>query len=112
MNKFAQNSTKVILRLVLYRGEAYRLPRACRGIRVRSGVAWATFTGKDIILGCGEEMYVTSGKGFVVVSALGHTPLALEILEGTRQRSFSVSSCVVDPTLGNCPDSLASRQIE
>jgi hypothetical protein len=109
MNKFAQNSTKVILRLVLYRDEAYRLPRACRGIRVRSGVVWVTFTGKDIILGCGEETYVTSGKDFVVVSAVGHTPLVLEILGDTHQRSFSISSRVVDPTLGNCPDSFASR---
>ncbi len=109
MNKFTQNSTTVILRLVLYRDEAYRLPRACRGIRVRSGVAWATFTGKDIILDCGEETYVISGKDFVVVSAVGHTPLVLEILGDTGQRSFSTSSCVVDPTLGNCPDSFASR---
>lgn len=109
MNKFAQNSTKVILRLVLYRDEAYRLPRACRGIRVRSGMAWVTFTGKDIILGCGEETHVTSGKDFVVVSAVGHTPLVLEILGDTRQRSFSISSCVVDPTLGNCSDSFASK---
>jgi hypothetical protein len=109
MNKFAQSSTKVILRLVLYRAEAYRLPRACRGIRVRSGVAWATFTGKDIILGCGEETYVTSGKDFVVVSAVGHTPLVLEILGDTHQGSFSISSCVVDPTLANCPDNFASR---
>jgi hypothetical protein len=109
MNRFAQNSTKVILRLVLYRGEAYRLPRACRGIRVRSGVAWATFTGKDIILGCGEEPYVTSGRDFVVVSPVGHAPLVLEILGDTRQRSFFISGCVVDPTLANCPDDFASR---
>jgi hypothetical protein len=109
MNKLAQNSTKVILRLVLYRNEAYRLPRACQGIRVRSGVAWATFTGKDIILGCGEETHVTSGKDFVVVSAVGHTPLVLEILGDTGQRSFSISSCVVDSPLGNYPDSFASR---
>ena len=43
-------TTNVALRIVLYEGELYRLPRTSSGIRVREGVGWVSFAGSDVIL--------------------------------------------------------------
>jgi hypothetical protein len=101
MNKLTRHAVDVILRLVLYQGEVYCLPKACRKIRVRSGLAWVSFTGQDIVLACGEEAYLRPDRDFAVVSAVGHTPLVLEILGADRQGSFSVLGSAINPALGN-----------
>jgi hypothetical protein len=109
MNKFASHSLPVILRLVLYRGEVYRLPRACRQMRVRSGAAWVSFDGQDLVLACGEEARLAPGKDFAVVSGVGRAPLILEILGDGRQPSFSVLGSALNPAAGNRPTARPSR---
>lgn len=97
---FASDGVGVILRLVLYHGEVYRLPETCRTIRVRSGLAWVTFAGQDTVLACGEEAGLGPGKDFPVVSALGHAPLVLEILGEERRGSYAILDSAVNPALG------------
>jgi hypothetical protein len=87
---FASDYAGVILRLVLYHGEVYRLPEAWRKIRVRSGRAWVTLAGQDTVLACGEEAGLGRGKDFAVVSALGPAPLVLEILGEERRESSAI----------------------
>jgi hypothetical protein len=87
---FASDYVGVILRLVLYRGEVYRLPEAWRKIRIRSGLAWLTFAGQDTVLACGEEAGFGPGKDFALVSALGHAPLVLEILGEERRGAYAI----------------------
>jgi hypothetical protein len=98
---FASDCVDVSLRVVLYYGEVYRLPEACRKIRVRSGLAWVTFAGQDTLLTGGEEAGFGRGKDFPVVSALGHTPLVLEILGEDRQGSSAILSSAVNPAVEN-----------
>ncbi len=101
MNKLTRPDADIILRLVLYQGEVYRLPKSCRKIRVRSGLAWVSFTGQDVVLTCGEEAYLKPDRDFAVVSPVGHTPLVLEILGANRRGSFSVLGSAINPVLGN-----------
>jgi len=101
MNTMTRHTAEVILRLVLYQGEVYRLPKACRKMRVRSGLAWVSFTGQDTVLACGEEAYLGPGRDFAVVSAVGPRPLILELLGADRRGSFSVLGSAVNPALGN-----------
>jgi hypothetical protein len=98
---FASDYAGVMLRLVLYRGEVYRLPEAWRKLRVRSGLAWVTFAGQDTILACGQEAGLGPGKDFPVVSALGHSPLVLEILGQEHRSSYPILDSAVNPALGN-----------
>jgi hypothetical protein len=79
--------TNVSLRIVLYEGELYRLPRTSSGIRVREGVAWVSFAGRDTIMCRGEELRLQTGRDFAVVSPLSRSGLILEVLtpdRGTR----------------------------
>jgi hypothetical protein len=95
-----QSSTQVILRLVLYQDEVYRLPEDCRAIRARSGRGWVTFAGRDIVLESGEEARLSSGKDFAVVSCVGQAPLILEILGNNRQRPILTSNPIANPSTG------------
>jgi hypothetical protein len=74
-----QNSASAILRLVLYKGEVYRLPPACRSVQVLAGLAWVTVVGKDVILAQGQKASLISSQDGVLISTLGHLPLVLEI---------------------------------
>jgi hypothetical protein len=86
---------RVMLRLVLYPGELYRLPQAGRGIRVCSGRAWTTCEGRDILMAQGETACIASGADAVLISAVGHIPLVLEVLGD----SGSISSSIITPVL-------------
>ena len=66
--------------LTLEKGEVFRIPQAYRQFKVLSGVAWLTVGGKDIILQSGEKVSLESKKDVAVISALGKTPLVLEVL--------------------------------
>jgi hypothetical protein len=46
---------------------------------VVAGAAWLTVAGKDIFLKRGESMRLLGGKELALVSALGQTPLILEV---------------------------------
>ncbi|MCL4368400.1 MAG: hypothetical protein M1337_04460 [Actinobacteria bacterium] len=78
----------VVARRVLIRGEAYRLPLDASGVRVRSGRAWLSVGGEDIILNRGGEVPLGldgSKSDFGVVSPVGGVPLLIEVL-GCRER--------------------------
>lgn len=75
-----QTATATMLRLVLYKGEVYRLPATGRGLRILSGIAWATVTGEDMFLVAGETVTFPSRVDRVLVSALSRSPLVLEVL--------------------------------
>ena len=89
--KRAASNTKVTLRLALYRNEIARLPNVCRGVTVREGIAWMTVQGTDRILLTGDTAAFEPGKFPAVVTALGGTPLVLEVLGGERPRAASLT---------------------
>ncbi len=80
--------TQVAVRLVLYRGETHRLARSCTGVRVREGMAWVSYAGSDLILGCGQKTLFQLGTDYGVVSSIGASPLVIEVLERSRHRSY------------------------
>ncbi len=97
MNKSVSSSAGVLLRLVLYRGEVYRVPPTGQGVRVLKGRAWATYGGEDILLTRGEEMDLASGRGAALVSAVGCAPLILEVLGRDRRTSPSAFRPILNP---------------
>ncbi len=97
MNESISRSTSVLLRLVLYRGEVYRVPTAGRGVRILKGRAWATYGGEDILLTRGDEAHLASGQGAALVSTVGCAPLVLEVLGQDRQASPSSLRPVFSP---------------
>lgn len=84
-------TTGITLRLALYQNEVARLPETSRGVSVREGQAWVTVAGQDRILHAGERATFEPGRFPAVVTALGGTPLILEVLGGERPRSASLT---------------------
>lgn len=70
----------VASRLLLYPSEISRLPQSSRAVRVRSGVAWVTHAGRDIVGRQGETISLEQGRGFAIASPLRGTPLVIEVL--------------------------------
>ncbi len=68
------------LRVMLLHGEVQRIGANYRGMRVRSGRAWVTANGSDLVLKRGEEIALEVRPDTAVVSALGHAPLVIELL--------------------------------
>ncbi len=95
MNELVSPSADVAMRLVLYRGEVYRFPPAGRGLRIVKGRAWISYAGEDIVLGRGDETCLTSSQGFALVSAVGRTPLILEVVS----QDCPVTSPLLSPAL-------------
>ena len=91
MNEFVSRSDSVALRLVLYRGEVYRFSPSGRGLRTLKGRAWVTYSGEDIFLARGDEVCLASGQGFALISAVGRTPLILEVVQDCRAASSILS---------------------
>ncbi len=89
-------ATDVALRLILQRGEVYRLPEISRGIRVRAGQAWLTHHGCDIVLKRGESLYFSTAEDFGVISPLGRAPMILEVLGCDRPPSSSSTRSVLN----------------
>jgi hypothetical protein len=84
MNTKQANAT-TLMRVMLVKREAYRVAEGQRGLRVRSGRAWVTLNGSDLVLRRGEEIVIASKGDFAVVSALGCVPLVIELLGDTPQ---------------------------
>ncbi len=81
------------MRVMLLRGEVQRVTANYRGLRVRSGRAWVTVNGRDLVLKRGDEVALEGRHDAAVVSPLGHAPLIIELLgEAPRQPT-------VDPRL-------------
>ena len=89
MNR-SPSKTGVSLRLALYENEVARLPHTCHGVTVREGVAWITVQGQDRILRAGDAATFEPGRFPAVATALGGTPLILEVLGGERPRAASL----------------------
>lgn len=85
------SKTGVSLRLALYKNEVARLPHTCHGVTVREGLAWMTVQGQDRILRAGDAATFEPGRFPAVVTALGGTPLILEVLGGERPRAASLT---------------------
>ena len=73
------NNAGLMVRLMLQQEEVFRLPAVSRNIQVVAGAAWLTVAGKDIFLKRGESVRLLTGKEVALVSALGQTPLILEV---------------------------------
>jgi hypothetical protein len=99
MNSRVGYADRVMLRLVLYPGELYRLPQAGRGIRVCSGQAWATCEGRDILVAQRETACIASDTDAVLISAVGHIPLVLEVLGDSGPISSSIITPVLNPVM-------------
>ena len=84
MNAEASNG-RVPMRVMLLRGEVQRIEANYRGLRVRSGRAWVTLNGNDLVLKRGQEIVLEAKDDFAVVSALGCVPLVIELLGDTPQ---------------------------
>lgn len=79
MNSQASN-TGIQMRVLLLKGEVQRVKSSYRGLRVRSGRAWITVDGCDLVLKRGEEVALEMRQDAAVVSPLGHAPLVVELL--------------------------------
>jgi hypothetical protein len=83
----SQPHSSLILRLMLRHDEVFRLPLMSRGVQVVSGLAWLTVAGEDIFLKNGERVWLLTSKELALVSALGPTPLILEVLGDSASSS-------------------------
>jgi hypothetical protein len=97
MNKSISRSAGVFLRLVLYRGEVYRVPPAGQGVRILRGRAWVTYGGQDILLTRGDETHFASGQDAALVSAVGCAPLVIEVAGQDRRASPLALRSVLSP---------------
>ena len=78
------SSMEVQIRVMLFKGEVCRLSKDSRNLKVLSGRAWLALDSRDVILERDEMFDLTSSKDLSVVSALGYTPLVLEVLGKAR----------------------------
>jgi len=101
MNELVSCSADVALRLVLYRGEVYRFPPAGRGLRILKGRAWVSYAGEDILVARGDEACLASGQGFALVSAVGRSPLILEVVEQDCRAASSILSPALNGVAGD-----------
>ena len=79
MNSQVPN-TSIQMRVMLLKGEVQRVESNYRGLRVRSGQAWVTLQGRDLVLKRGDEIALEGRHEAAVVSAVGHAPLIIELL--------------------------------
>ncbi|MCL4302980.1 MAG: DUF2917 domain-containing protein [Anaerolineae bacterium] len=100
--KSGGDSADLIVRLMLRHDEVFRLPAASRGLQVVSGLAWLTVAGEDIFLGNGQRLWLAGAKGPALLSALGQTPLIVEVLGDSASASPGMESMLKNlvPTQG------------
>lgn len=101
--KNGANPAGVMIRLMLHDDEVFRLPPTSRGVQVVSGLAWLTVAGEDIFLRNGQRLWLVTPKDSVLVSAMGQTPLVLEVLGDNASTSPGMESMVKNlaPTPGS-----------
>jgi hypothetical protein len=80
------NTTNLMVRLMLCHDEVFRLPVASRSIEVIAGTAWITVNGCDIFLAAREKLWLPSPRDSALISALGRSPLILEIFGAAPQK--------------------------
>lgn len=67
--------------LTLEQNEVHRLNPVPQGIRVRSGIAWITWKGEDIVLTPGQTMRFSPREHHPVISAVGPGTLTVEMMD-------------------------------
>jgi hypothetical protein len=76
----------MLMRVILAKCEVQRVTTDWQGLRVRSGRAWISLNGRDLVLERGQTIAIESKKDFALVSPLGSMPLMIELLgEAPRQ---------------------------
>ena len=85
------------MRVMLLRGEVQRVKSNYRGLRVRSGRAWVTLNGRDLVLQRGEEVALETRHDAAVVSPLGRAPLVIELLGETPRQPTADPRLAVSP---------------
>ena len=84
-----------VMRVVLMGRETYRVTRNHRGMRVRTGRAWITLSGRDHVLKRGEEIALQAKGDYAVVSSAGRAPVVIELLgEAPRQSDANLRRVV------------------
>jgi hypothetical protein len=79
-----------MLRLVLYKGEVFRLPQRFKEIQILSGRAWLTMNGKDILVEAGQKVSLATGKDIALISTVRDVPVVLEARRcGSLNAEFS-----------------------
>ena len=68
-----------IRRVIINETNAYTLPRTTRKIRVARGGAWVSYRREDLVVQTGQTLRVLPDPDGVVVTAIGHVPVELEI---------------------------------
>jgi hypothetical protein len=66
--------------LIVLKGDACRLARGVKGVRVLSGRAWVSYKGKDIVLTRNQEMRFDARREWAVVSGVAQAAVVLEVL--------------------------------
>jgi hypothetical protein len=75
----AQLQAQITQRLVLYRGELYRVPVCYQLLRIKAGIAYITQAGQDRILSIGQELQLDSTADMALVSGIGCEQVVLEL---------------------------------
>ncbi|HLA42984.1 MAG TPA: hypothetical protein VJZ27_06085 [Aggregatilineales bacterium] len=65
--------------LTIAAGTEHSLPNRNIRIHVKSGIAWITSNGEDIIASNGDRVYLQSGKHSSIISSLDDQPVTFEI---------------------------------
>jgi len=89
MNRFSQMMSFVgivpaaplIERINLTENQHLTLSHKVNFVRVLNGSAWISYQGKDIVLKSGEMLELEPGRDITIVSALGHKPVELEVIQ-------------------------------
>lgn len=69
-------------RVLIHETDAYTVPRGARKLRVAQGGAWVSHLREDIVLNVGQILHLNpNDRDGVVVTAVGHQPLELEIYQ-------------------------------
>ena len=87
------SNTGIQMRVMLLKGEVHRVNSNYRGLRIRSGRAWVTLNGRDLVLKRGDEIALEGRHAAAVVSPVGRAPLIIELLGEAPRRP------TVDPRL-------------
>jgi hypothetical protein len=67
-------------RVTIRETDAYTVPSGARRLRVAYGGAWVSHLREDIVLNVGQILHLNpNDRDIVVVTAVGHQPLELEI---------------------------------
>ncbi len=73
--------TQIAQRLVLYRGELYRVPAEYHMLRIKSGTAYVTQAGQDRIVNGGQMTLLEANADVALISVLAGEPVVLELFQ-------------------------------